>query len=85
MAQAPSSNILIRKLQTISELAPSDIALLGNISIQEKEYHANEDILREGDKPTLSFVVLDGLIGSTKLTGDGKRQISSFFVPGDIP
>ncbi|MER8923691.1 Crp/Fnr family transcriptional regulator [Mesorhizobium sp. M0320] len=85
MAQAPSSNILIRKLQTISELAQSDIGILGNISIQEKEYQANEDILREGDKPSLSFVVLDGLIGSTTLTGEGKRQISSFFVPGDIP
>ncbi|WP_373432839.1 cyclic nucleotide-binding domain-containing protein [Mesorhizobium sp. LSHC412B00] len=85
MAHAPTSNILIRKLQAISELAQSDIGILGNISIQEKKYKANEDILREGDKPTLSFVVLDGLIGSTKLTGEGKRQISSFFVPGDIP
>ncbi|MBZ9994029.1 Crp/Fnr family transcriptional regulator [Mesorhizobium sp. BH1-1-4] len=85
MAQNPSSNILIRKLQTISDLGPSDIAILGNVAIQEKQYQANEDILNEGDRPTLSFVVLDGLVGSTKMTGDGKRQISSFFVPGDIP
>ncbi|WP_245271320.1 Crp/Fnr family transcriptional regulator [Mesorhizobium sp. LNJC372A00] len=54
---------MIRKLQAISELAQSDIGILGNISIQEKKYKANEDILREGEKPTLSFVVLDGLIG----------------------
>ncbi|MDF3217286.1 Crp/Fnr family transcriptional regulator [Mesorhizobium sp. M7A.F.Ca.CA.001.09.2.1] len=85
MAQVPSSNILIRKLQTISELAEPDIAILGNARIEEKQYQANADILRDGDQPTLSFVVLDGMIGSTKMTGDGKRQITSFFVPGDIP
>ncbi|AZV18133.1 Crp/Fnr family transcriptional regulator [Mesorhizobium sp. M7A.F.Ce.TU.012.03.2.1] len=85
MAQNPSSNILIRKLQTISGLGQSDTAILENVEIQEKEYQANADILRDGDQPTLSFVVLDGLIGSTKMTGDGKRQITSFFVPGDIP
>lgn len=85
MTKIPSSNILIRKLQTISDLGPSDTTILGNVAIQEKEYQANADILREGDRPTLSFVVLDGLIGSTKMTGDGKRQITSFFVPGDIP
>ncbi|RWO81050.1 Crp/Fnr family transcriptional regulator [Mesorhizobium sp.] len=85
MAQNPSSNILIRKLQTISGLGQSDTAILENVAIQEKEYQANADILRDGDQPTLSFVVLDGLIGSTKMTGDGKRQITSFFVPGDIP
>ncbi|ESX28287.1 Crp/Fnr family transcription regulator [Mesorhizobium sp. LSHC440B00] len=85
MAHDHSFKMLIRKLQAISELAESDIATLGNISIQEKRYQANEDILREGDKPSLSFVVLEGLIGSIKLTGEGKRQISSFFVPGDIP
>ncbi|MER8633017.1 hypothetical protein NKH55_25110 [Mesorhizobium opportunistum] len=43
------------------------------------------DILREGDHPMLSFVVLDGLIGSTKMTGDGKRQITSFFFPATFP
>ncbi|TJV06488.1 MAG: Crp/Fnr family transcriptional regulator [Mesorhizobium sp.] len=85
MTKIASSNILIRKLQTISDLGPSDIAILGNVAIQEKEYQATADILREGDHPTVSFVVLDGLIGSTKMTGDGKRQITSFFVPGDIP
>ncbi|WP_348625763.1 hypothetical protein [Mesorhizobium sp. LNHC209A00] len=41
--------------------------------------------MRHGDRPTHSFVILEGLVGSTKLTGERKRQITSFFVPGDIP
>ncbi|TPI13114.1 Crp/Fnr family transcriptional regulator [Mesorhizobium sp. B4-1-3] len=85
MAHDPSSNVLIRKLQNISALTQSEIAILEGIPLLKKDYQANQDIVREGDRPTHSFVVLEGLVGSTKLTGEGKRQITSFFVPGDIP
>ncbi|TPL72685.1 Crp/Fnr family transcriptional regulator [Mesorhizobium sp. B2-3-13] len=85
MAHVPSPNIMIRKLQNISDLTQSDIAVLESIQFQTRDYHADQDIVREGDRPTNSFVVLDGLVGSTKLTGEGKRQVTSFFVPGDIP
>lgn len=80
-----SSDVLIRKLQTISDIRAEDIDILRGISIQKKEFPANHDLVREGDRPVHSFVVLDGLIGSTKHTGGGKRQITSFFVSGDIP
>ncbi|MER9316023.1 Crp/Fnr family transcriptional regulator [Mesorhizobium sp. M0659] len=80
-----SSDVLIRKLQTISDLREADIGVLKGIPIQEKEYSANHDLVREGDRPVYSFIVLDGLVGSTKHTGEGKRQITSFFVAGDIP
>lgn len=53
--------------------------------MQEKEFQANHDLVREGDRPSHSFVLIDGLVGSTKYTGEGKRQITSFFVTGDIP
>ncbi len=85
MAHVSSSNVFIRKLQNISDLTQSDIAVLESIPLQKREYRANQDLVREGDRPTHSFVVLDGMVGSTKLTGEGKRQITSFFVPGDLP
>ncbi|TPN37826.1 Crp/Fnr family transcriptional regulator [Mesorhizobium sp. B2-3-3] len=85
MAHVRSPNVLIRKLQNISDLTQSDMAILEGIPLLKRDYAANEDIVREGDRPTKSFVVLEGLVGSTKLTGEGKRQITSFFVPGDIP
>ncbi|WP_224604958.1 Crp/Fnr family transcriptional regulator [Mesorhizobium sp. ESP-6-4] len=85
LAHVLSPNVLIRKLQNISHLTQSDIAILEGIPLSKRECRANEDIVREGERPTHSFVVLEGLVGSTKLTGDGKRQITSFFVPGDIP
>ncbi|MBZ9673193.1 Crp/Fnr family transcriptional regulator [Mesorhizobium sp. B2-1-8] len=85
MSPTSSSDVLVRKLQTISEIREAEIAILKSIPIQEKDFSANYDLVREGDHPVYSFVVLDGLVGSTKYTGDGKRQITSFFVAGDIP
>ena len=85
MSSSSPSEILIRKLQQISELREADLAILRGISIQEKAFLSNHNLVLEGDKPSQSFVVLDGLVGSTKYTGEGKRQITSFFVTGDIP
>src|SRR4051812_27047474 len=79
------SEVLIRKLQRIAELREPDLAVLKGIAIQEKEFPANQDLVLEGDRPSHSFVLIDGLVGSTKYTGEGKRQITSFFVTGDIP
>ena len=80
-----SSDVLVRKLQTISDIREADIGVLRAIPVQMKDFGANHDLVREGDHPAYSFVVLEGLVGSTKHTGDGKRQITSFFVAGDIP
>ncbi|MBZ9922766.1 Crp/Fnr family transcriptional regulator, partial [Mesorhizobium sp. BR1-1-7] len=85
MSPTSSSDVLIRKLQSISDVRQTDIDVLKSIPIQEKDFLANDDLVREGDRPVSSFVVLDGLLGSTKHTDDGKRQITSFFVAGDIP
>lgn len=82
---ASSLNLMIRKLQVISDLAPSDVVILEKVAVQERTFEASQDIVREGDRPSHSFVVLDGLVASAKLTGEGKRQITSIFVPGDLP
>jgi CRP-like cAMP-binding protein len=62
------SEILIRKLRRISELRESDLAVLRSIAIQEKEVPASHDLVLEGDRPSHSFVLIDGLVGSTALT-----------------
>jgi CRP-like cAMP-binding protein len=41
-------------------------------------------IVREDDNPEYCVVVLDGLSYSSRLTGDGSRQILAILVPGDI-
>ncbi len=41
--------------------------------------------MREGDRPSRSFVLLEGYASTYKMTGDGKRQIQAWHIPGDIP
>ncbi|MER8750967.1 Crp/Fnr family transcriptional regulator [Mesorhizobium sp. M1050] len=85
MSPTSPTDVLVRKLQRIAEVKEVDLAILRGISIQEKTFQANQDVVIEGDRPVNSFVVIDGLVGSSKVTGEGKRQITSFFVAGDLP
>jgi CRP-like cAMP-binding protein len=41
--------------------------------------------VREGDRPSRSCLILSGFTATYKVTGDGKRQIVSFGIAGDIP
>ncbi|GEO15027.1 Crp/Fnr family transcriptional regulator [Microvirga aerophila] len=44
-----------------------------------------QDVVREGDRPSRSCLLLSGFACVYKVTGDGKRQIVGFSIPGDIP
>jgi CRP-like cAMP-binding protein len=41
--------------------------------------------VREGDCPTRSFVILSGFTCTYKVSQDGKRQIMTFDIAGDMP
>jgi CRP-like cAMP-binding protein len=77
--------LLIRRLDSISTLDRQDRAVLSGLPIEVASLDDGRDIVREGDSPTRCFMVLDGLVGSYKYTGEGARQIPSFYVPGDMP
>jgi CRP-like cAMP-binding protein len=47
--------------------------------------NADQDIVREGDCPFQSCLILRGFACTYKVTAQGKRQIVSFNLPGDIP
>ena len=41
--------------------------------------------MREGDRPTRCCLLIEGFACRYSMTGDGKRQIVSFHIPGEIP
>ena len=43
-----------------------------------------EDIIREGDRPTESILLLEGFAARYNLLRKGKRQITALHVPGDF-
>lgn len=81
----PDDNPLIRKLESVFSLSDDERRALENLPMQVTLLKADQDIVREGDRPSRSCVILSGIACTYKVTGDGKRQIVSFNLPGDLP
>jgi CRP-like cAMP-binding protein len=76
---------LLRRIDPIDVLSDSDRYALLNLPIQIIQLRAGQDIVRQGDRPNRSCLLIDGFASASKLTGEGNRQITSFYISGDIP
>ena len=81
----PEHNVLIRKLRSISPLTDDEKQCLATLPFSTRSVGADQDIVREGDRPSECCLVVEGFLCRYKLTNKGKRQIFSFHLPGDIP
>src|SRR5687768_12565304 len=67
---------LIRKLESQGlALSEEEVAALLAMPMQVETLRADQDIVREGDRPTRSCLLLDGYAATYKTTPAGKRQI----------
>lgn len=80
----PQSNPLIRKLEQLYPLTQDEELLLHNSCSRIVEIGAEKDIVTEGEKPADCNLLLEGMVCRYKILEDGKRQIFSFHIPGDI-
>ena len=85
MASHPDYNPMIRKIDSVFPLTDDERQALQQLPMQVVSIKADQDIVREGDRPSRSCLILSGFACTYKVTGDGKRQIVSFDLPGDIP
>jgi CRP-like cAMP-binding protein len=76
---------LVRKLESITGLTEHEKQAVLDLPITIKVLGADQDVVREGDRPSQSCLVLEGFLFLYKVVPDGGRQIMSFHVPGDIP
>jgi CRP-like cAMP-binding protein len=81
----PDYNPLIRKLESIFPLTDDERQALETLPMQVAVLKDHQDIVREGDRPSRSCLILSGFACTYKVTAQGKRQIVSFNLPGDIP
>jgi len=81
----PEHDVLIRKLSSISRLTEDEKQRLRNLSLLIRQFGPDQDIVREGDRPSECCLVIVGFTCRFKVTEEGKRQIFSFHTPGDIP
>jgi len=78
-------NPLIRKLEQFVRLSSRDRTLLSRTSSERvRTFGPRVDINREGDQPGDVHLILSGWACRYKLLEDGRRQVVSFFLPGDM-
>jgi CRP-like cAMP-binding protein len=80
-----TSHALIRRLQTISGIDDQDIATIRSLPIDLKTYEAGEYIVRDGARPTACCLLVEGFGIRSKTTFEGRRQILSIHIPGEVP
>jgi CRP-like cAMP-binding protein len=76
---------LVRKLESIFDLAPEERAAVEAITGTVRHVGADEEVVRDGDRPAECCLILDGFACRYKISEEGRRQILSFHLPGDIP
>ncbi|MCK1293428.1 MULTISPECIES: Crp/Fnr family transcriptional regulator [unclassified Bradyrhizobium] len=79
------TEILIRRLRANTRLSDEDAAAIKTLPVDVKQLTADTYVVREGDCPKRSCLVLSGFLCRSKIAENGKRQILSFHIPGDIP
>ncbi|EYD77729.1 cAMP-binding protein [Rubellimicrobium mesophilum DSM 19309] len=81
----PPLHPLLLKLERALPLTPAERTALASVPIRVVEVEADEQVIRTGDRPSTSFMVLEGFLATSKLTPEGRRQIMTFHIPGDLP
>jgi CRP-like cAMP-binding protein len=76
---------LIHKLKEHSRLTAEDVSAINALSHTVRELKSNEDLIRQGDDPDVSAVVLSGMLARYHLLQNGVRQYLSFHMSGDMP
>src|SRR5215204_5816941 len=79
------SALLSRKLNSIGDLCKEDEEVLRSLSGTTHELAPGDPVVREGDHPNSVTLVQSGVLCRYKHVVEGKRQILSFHIRGDIP
>lgn len=82
---ARAHDVLIRKLREHSRLGRDELAELQALSHSMRELDPDEDLIRQGDAPTVSVLVIEGMVARYHLLPSGGRQYISFHMAGDMP
>lgn len=76
---------LFARLKTTIGADDKDLQALAALPFTLRYVRENEPVLRDGETPSECGLIADGFCYRSKTIADGKRQILSIHVPGDLP
>jgi CRP-like cAMP-binding protein len=76
---------LITRLRAIALLSETEANLIASLPVTLQNVPAGHDIIRDGEVSQRCCLLVDGYLYRHKSEAQGKRQILSFHVPGDVP
>ncbi|KRR14826.1 Crp/Fnr family transcriptional regulator [Bradyrhizobium jicamae] len=79
----PYSRLLLR-LERLNALSLDDKQRLIDLPLKIANYSADAEVVSHGDSSSRCTLVLGGFLYSHKSIATSRRQITSFFVPGDV-
>jgi CRP-like cAMP-binding protein len=83
-AFAPSGNAAFKRLAALAPLNDDDLAALARSADTPTRFAAHREILREGAPGLAPSIVLSGWACRVRQFSDGRRQILSFLLPGEL-
>jgi len=76
---------LFQRLKTTTGADEEDLQALAALPFTLRHYRENQTMLRDGERPSECCLVADGFCIRSKMIADGRRQILSIHIPGDLP
>lgn len=76
---------LFQRLQATTDARRDDLLALNALPYSLRQFRENQVIVRDGDKPHECCLIVDGFCVRSKTIADGRRQILSIHIPGDLP
>jgi CRP-like cAMP-binding protein len=77
--------LLAHRLECIAPLSLEERHAVEQLPVRVHTLGPRHDIVHDGDTPSQCCLLLEGWAFRYKLLGEGRRQILSFHVPGDLP
>jgi CRP-like cAMP-binding protein len=76
---------LVAKFERSIVLSDEERSAISALPVTIETRRGGEGVVWTGDRPSRSFMVLAGLLGSSKAVADGGNQITCFHILGDMP
>ena len=76
---------LIQRLRATTGAGEDDLRALEALPFTLRHFRENQAVLSDSDRPSECGLIVEGFCVRSKTIEDGKRQILSIHIPGDLP